>query len=292
MNALPDAPTLFHTDVPQQRELQVGSTFAGHLIRGVAGRGGMGVVYRAQHVARKHPVALKTIAAGRCTHESRTRFRREFESARSITHPNVVSVYEAGEAGDRMYVTMQLVDGTDLGQLLAREKRVEPRRAASLIAQVADGLDAVHAAGVVHRDVKPANVLIEERDGSERAVLSDFGVVKQLDEKTTLTRHGDILGTLDYTAPEQIEGAPVGPRTDVYALGCMLYQALTGSVPFARDTVAAKLFAHMAAHPPSVGRDVPAAFDEVIARAMAKDPAARYASAGEIGRAALAAAAS
>src|SRR4051794_15896633 len=206
-------------------ELAVGSTFADHLIRGVAGRGGMGIVYRALHLPLEREVALKVIGADvTSVPEFRTRFRREFRAAASIQHPNVIPVFHAGEEDGRLYVTMRYVDGTDLARLLAGGARLEPERAARLIAQVADALDAAHERGIVHRDVKPANVLLD----GEHALLTDFGLMKNLLSDTQVTQTGSFIGTFDYAAPEQLREAGVDARTDVYALGCVLYQALTG----------------------------------------------------------------
>jgi serine/threonine protein kinase len=268
-------------------ELAVGASFAGHVIRGIAGRGGMGVVYRAEWGGRD--VALKVIAADLSgDREFRLRFEHEYRAAASIHHPNVVRVYGAGAKDGRLYVTMRYIDGTDLAQLLAGGRRLPRAMAADLIAQVADGLDAVHAGGIVHRDVKPANVLIQGPVGGVHAVLTDFGLMKNLRSKEHLTMSGTFIGTCNYAAPEQLLATGVDARTDVYALGCVLYQALTGSVPFPRQSSAAAMFAHIEAPPPVL--DGP--FGEVVLRAMAKDPAERFASAGELGRAARAAAAS
>ncbi|HEX6023711.1 MAG TPA: protein kinase, partial [Solirubrobacter sp.] len=270
-------------------ELAIGGTFADHVIRGVAGRGGMGVVYRALHVPLKREVALKVIAPEVSEEEAfRARFRRELEAAASIQHPNVIPVYHAGEEDGLLYVTMRYVDGVDLARLVAAETRLEPERAAILVGQVAAALDAAHARGFVHRDVKPANVLIE----GDHALLTDFGLSKRLQSTTRVTQTGMLVGTFDYTAPEQLDERPVDARTDVYALGCVLYQALTGQVPFPRSSLPATLFAHMEAPPPTVTAlvpDAPPALDDVIHRALAKDPADRYPSAGDLARAALAA---
>src|SRR3954471_4542511 len=262
-------------------ELAVGSTFADHIIRGVAGRGGMGVVYRAVHLALKRQVALKVIGAEYSEQtEFRERFQRECETAASIQHPRVVAIYHAGEEDGRLYVTMRYVEGSDLYRLLQRG-RLDPRHAAKLIGQVAEGLDAAHQRGIVHRDVKPANVLIDT-DGS--ALLTDFGLTKHVTDRS-LTRDGTFVGTLDYAAPEQFRGDPVDARTDVYALGCVLYQALSGRVPYPRETDAAKMYAHMESPPPSVTvlvEEVPDGLSYVVQRAMAKDPADRFQSAGEM----------
>src|SRR3954451_14965672 len=274
-------------------EFAIGATFAEHVIRGVAGRGGMGIVYRAMHVPLKREVALKVIAPNiSADEEVRARFRNEFEAAASIQHPNVIPIYHAGEEDGLLYVTMRYVQGEDLARLVAMETRLEPVRAAVIIAQVAAALDAAHARGLVHRDVKPANVLIEGRGELENALLTDFGLTKSLQSDNKMTKTGTVIGTFDYTAPEQLEGRAVDARTDVYALGCVFFQTLTGRVPFPRDTLGAALFAHFHDAPPSVTAlvpEVPALLDEVIATAMAKDPAARYQSAGDLARAALAA---
>src|SRR4051794_10930685 len=274
-------------------EFAIGASFAEHVIRGVAGRGGMGIVYRAMHVPLKREVALKVIAPNiSADEEVRARFRNEFEAAASIQHPNVIPIYHAGEEDGLLYVTMRYVQGEDLARLVAMETRLEPVRAAVIIAQVAAALDAAHARGLVHRDVKPANVLIEGRGELENALLTDFGLTKSLQSDNKMTKTGTVIGTFDYTAPEQLEGRAVDARTDVYALGCVFFQTLTGRVPFPRDTLGATLFAHFEAAPPSVTAlvpEVPAVLDEVIATAMAKDPAARYQSAGDLARAALAA---
>src|SRR3954453_1400311 len=274
-------------------EFAIGASFAEHVIRGVAGRGGMGIVYRAMHVPLKREVALKVIAPNiSADEEVRARFRNEFEAAASIQHPNVIPIYHAGEEDGLLYVTMRYVQGEDLARLVAMETRLEPVRAAVIIAQVAAALDAAHARGLVHRDVKPANVLIEGRGELENALLTDFGLTKSLQSDNKMTKTGTVIGTFDYTAPEQLEGRAVDARTDVYALGCVFFQTLTGRVPFPRDTLGATLFAHFEAAPPSVTAlvpEAPATLDEVIATAMAKDPAARYQSAGDLARAALAA---
>jgi serine/threonine protein kinase len=265
-------------------ELDVGTTFADHLIHAVAGRGAMGIVYRATHVPAEREVALKVIAPEHSRdREFRLRFQREYRAEASIHHPNVMPVYTAGAKNGRLYVTMRYVRGTDLAQLLARGGRLPPALAARLVAQIADGLDAAHARGIVHRDVKPANVLIEGEPGSMHAILTDFGLMKNLKSRGNLTISGSFVGTCNYAAPEQLLSTGVDARTDVYALGCVLFQALTGNVPFPRESSAATMFAHLEAPVPTL----PGPFADVIARAMAKDPADRFQSAGELGRAAL-----
>src|SRR4051794_36563419 len=253
----------------------------------------MGVVYRATHVPLEREVALKVIAPEFSGEdEFRRRFQREFRATASIQHPNVIPIYHAGEQDGLLYVTMRYIDGDDLARIVAAETRLEPVRAAMLIGQVAAALDAAHARGLVHRDVKPANILIERSGELEHALLTDFGLTKSLQSDAKVTRTGTVIGTFDYTAPEQLESGAVDARTDVYALGCVLFQMLTGRVPYPRDSVAATMFAHFEAPPPPVTPlvpDAPAALDRVIATALAKRPAARYQSAGDLARAALAA---
>ena len=269
------------------------SIFAGHGIRGEAGRGGMGIVYRATHIALKRDVAMKVISPRVAVDEQfRERFRREAEAAASIQHPNVVPVYDAGEEDGFLYVTMRFVEGVDLAELLRFEGQLAPDRAVQLIAQVAGALDAAHQLGVIHRDVKPANVLIEGQGPAEHALLTDFGLTKHVHSESGLTETGALLGTIDYAAPELLDGSSVDARTDVYALGCVLYELLIGQVPYPRSNVPARIFAHLEAPVPPVSAqlpDAPPALEAVIRRAMSKRPEDRYASAGELGRAAHAA---
>ena len=268
-------------------ELLPGSTFAGHRIDAVAGRGGMGVVYRATDRALQRTVALKVLAPGAADDpQYRARFERECRLAAAIDHPNVVEIYHAGEEGGLLYATMRFVEGTDLRALLRGDGALAPTRAVSITTQVAAALDEAHSRGLIHRDVKPANILIAERPRAEHAFLTDFGITKRSGDDTELTRTGVIVGTVDYMAPEQAEGRGVDPRTDVYALGCVLYQALNGAVPFERDSELDKLYAHVHAPPPvrSLRPGVPDTFERVLARALAKDPAARQQSAGELAR--------
>jgi Protein kinase domain/SnoaL-like domain len=272
-------------------DLETGSEFAGCRIEGVLGRGGMGVIYRATELRLGRPVALKLIATEQASDpDVRERFEREARMTASIEHPNVVPVYGAGEEDGHLYLVMRFVPGTDLHHLLRAEGRLAPARAASIVAQVADALDAAHAAGLVHRDVKPANVLI----GGDHAYLSDFGITRVQASDTRITDSGGWIGTVDFMAPEHLRGEPTDARADVYALGCVLYTALTGEPPFRRETVPATITAHLHEAPPRpslAAEGVPMEFDPVIARALAKDPADRYPSAGDLGRAARAAAA-
>jgi hypothetical protein len=210
--------------------------------------------------------------------------------AASIDHPNVIPVFSAGEEDGRLYIAMRYVDGDDLRTLVRREGRLAPGRAAHLVAQVASALDAAHARGIVHRDVKPANVLLGPGD---HAYLTDFGLARRIDSASGTTRAGGWVGTLGYVAPEQIRGGRLDARSDVYALGCVLFHALTGTTPYARESDEATLWAHLNDAPPPVTQTVPGVppeFDDVVGRALAKAPADRFPSAGDLGRAALRAA--
>jgi DNA-binding NarL/FixJ family response regulator/tRNA A-37 threonylcarbamoyl transferase component Bud32 len=279
---------------PGDPEPEVGSTFAGHRIDGVAGRGGMGVVFRATDLVLDRRVALKLIAPNVARDPVfRARFERECRLAAALDHPNVVEILHAGEERGQLYVTMRYVEGTDLKSLLARERRLEPARAVAIVAQVAAALDEAHRHGLVHRDIKPANVLIAPRDGGERAYLTDFGITKDRSTAdTALTRPGMALGTVDYMAPEQAEARELDARADVYALGCVLFHALTGSVPFIGGSELQRMWAHVHDTPPepsSIEPSVPRALDPVLARALAKAPDDRQQSAGELACEALAA---
>ena len=270
----------------RMEELRIGSTFAGHRIDAIAGRGGMGVVYRATQLALGRTVALKVVSPVLVDDPTvRARFVREARSAASLEHPNVIPIHHAGEEDGVGYIVMRHVDGDDLRSLVRREGPLTPARAAALIAQVAAALDAAHAAGLVHRDVKPANVLLGPGD---HVYLTDFGLTKCLQDGSAATHTGGWIGTLDYVAPEQIRGERVDARTDVYALGCLLHYLLTGRPPFEGEGHERKLWAHLTEPPPPIA-GLPA-FDGVLARAMAKRPGDRFRSAGDLGRAALAAA--
>jgi len=274
--------------------LSAGSLFGGYRIEATLGHGGMGIVYLARQLELDRPVALKVIRP-ELAHDDhfRARFRSESRTAASIEHPRVVSVFGAGELEGLLYVAMRYVRGHDLGELIAARGPLPAGRAAELIAQVADGLDAVHAAGLVHRDVKPANVIVANGDDGPAAYLTDFGLAKAAAATDGLTATGEVIGSIDYMAPEQIEGRRIDARTDVYALGCVLFHAVNGRVPFPDRESSAKMWAHLNEPPPSAGsrdRGVPKALDRVIQRAMAKDPTRRFPSAGDLGRAALAAA--
>jgi DNA-binding beta-propeller fold protein YncE len=258
--------------------VEIGSDFLGYRIEELIGQGGMGVVYRSYDLRLKRPVALKLIAPALAADDGfRTRFAREAELAMSLEHPNVVPIYDAGDVDGSLYLAMRLVDGQDLGSLLTADGPLEPARAVVICSQVAAALDAAHARGLVHRDVKPSNVLL---DGDEHVYLADFGLTRRLEEQTADQGQGRSLGTPAYLAPEQIEGGPVDGRADVYSLACLLFESLTGEVVFPRGSRLAVTWAHLEEEPPSAsGRNaaLPAAVDAVIARAMAKAPADRYA---------------
>jgi len=272
-------------------ELAPGTEIAGCRIEAVTGRGGMGVIYRATDLRLRRPVALKLIVADRARERSfRVRFERESRLTAAIEHPNVIPVYAAGEEDGLLYLVMRWVTGTDLRELLAREGRLGPERAAGIVAQVGAGLDAAHAAGLVHRDVKPANVLISAEG---HVYLSDFGITRLVDGDTRVTDSGEWVGTVDFMAPEHLRSRPTDARSDVYALGCVLHTALTGTPPFRRDTVAGTIAAHLHEPPPrpsAAAPGIPAELDRVVARALAKRPEDRYPSAGDLARAAAAAA--
>jgi predicted Ser/Thr protein kinase len=269
-----------------------GTVVAGHRIESFVGRGGMGVVYRARQIDLDRVVALKLIAPELLEDDDiRARFLEEARAAARIDHPNVIPVHAAGEDDGIAYIAMRFVDGDDLRTLVRRIGPVAPERAAELTGQAAAALDAIHGAGFVHRDVKPANLLVT---GEGHVYLTDFGLAKQVLTRSGATRTGGWVGTLDYVAPEQIRGGRIDARADVYALGGVLHFMLTGRVPFERDGQEAKLWAQLRDPPPapaSLRSGLPRALDAVVARAMAKDPEARYPSAGDLGRAVRAGAA-
>jgi len=272
---------------PHLTTLGAGSLFAGYRIEGLLARGGMGVVYKATDVDLDRTVALKIIAPEYTQNaEAVARFKSEARLAASLEHPNIVPIHRGGEFDGVLYLAMRLVPGTNLRELIDRGP-LAMDRIERIITQVADALDVAHQSGLVHRDVKPANILISgEGEGEhEHVYLTDFGLTKRLGSAGSLTRTGTWVGTPDYVAPEQIQDGSVDGRTDVYALGCVLYEMLTGSVAFPRDTDVAKLWAHVSDSPPppSIKRpELVKAFDEVVARATAKDPDQRYAKPSEL----------
>ncbi|HTN23964.1 MAG TPA: serine/threonine-protein kinase, partial [Solirubrobacteraceae bacterium] len=271
-------------------DLRPGDVLGGCRIEAVIGRGGMGVVYRALQLDLGRPVALKVITADLAGDtEFRERFGREARMAAAIDHPNVVPVHATGEEDGALFLVMRFVAGSDLHALIRRDGPLAPARAAAVVAQVASALDAAHAAGLVHRDVKPANVLLAGAD--DHAYLSDFGLTRSIDPDHPITDSGQWIGTVDFASPEQLSGGRSDARSDVYSLGCVLHAALTGSPPYPRGTVPATLLAHLNDDPPRPSAaGAPREFDRVVARALAKAPADRYPSAGDLGRAVQAAA--
>ena len=274
-------------------ELQRGSVVGGYRIDELIGRGGMGLVYRATNIALNRIYALKVLAPELAEDEQfRQRFKREMRIAASLHHPNIVGIHYAGEHDGLLFFVMDFVTGTDLREILLRHGAIEPARAVDLLQQSASALDAAHRRGLVHRDVKPANILITVKDGEEHAYLTDFGLAKKFDTASGLTVKGSVVGTVDYMAPEQITGGRTDARTDIYALGCVFYQMLAGRVPYERDNSVATLFAHVHAPPPPLEGDITdthPAFAPVLEQAMAKEPSERYLSAGDFARDAAAA---
>src|SRR3954453_6939357 len=255
-----------------------GAEIAGYRIGPQLGRGGMGVVYKAHHLRLDRSAAVKVLTPALAQNEEfRERFIRESQMAATLQHPNVVTVYDAGDDESLLYLAMQFVAGTDLRRLLDLEGRLEPTSTLNMLSQVAGALDAAHAHGLVHRDVKPANVLVD----IDRAYLGDFGLTKRFDATAGMTAVGQIVGTVDYLAPEQIDSGRVDGRTDLYALGCVVYECLTGRPPHAKDSDIAVLFAHVREEPIPVSSlvdEIPEAADDVMAKALAKDVDDRYTS--------------
>lgn len=259
---------------------RIGTEVGGYRIAESIGKGGTSVVYRAEHVRLERKAALKLLAPGLGEADFRDRFLRESKLAASLDHPSIVPVFDAGEQDGVLYIAMACVDGSDLKTLLVQEGRLPLRRALRLLTQIASALDVAHAHGLVHRDVKPANILVGSGD---RAYLTDFGVVKEL-STGGMTHTGTFVGTIAYCAPEQIEGREIDARADQYALACVLYECLVGTSPFHRSSDVAMLNAHLHAPPPKLSRtapDVPAALEPILAKALSKSPLDRYGSCGE-----------
>ena len=261
----------------------IGREIAGYRIESEIGRGGMGVVYLATQAYPERRVALKLLSPDLAADPAfRERFVRESNAAASTEHPNIVPVYGAGEADGQLYLAMRYVEGTDLRTLLEREGTLSPERGARICAEVADALEAAHERELVHRDVKPGNVLLDVRD---RAYLTDFGLIRRTRLDTEITKTGQFMGTVDYVAPEQIRGDELDGRADVYSLGCVLYECLTGSPPFHKDSEIATMYAHLeedVSAPSSKRSDVPRTLDSVVAKATATRPDDRFATAGEM----------
>ena len=273
---------------------RVGTELAGYRIESLLGFGGMSVVYLAKDLRLERRVALKLLAPSLAEDDSfRDRFLRESRLAASIDHPNIVPIYEAGTTEDRLFIAMRYVEGRDL-KVRLQSGRLDPTDATGIVAQVASALDAAHGRGLVHRDVKPSNVLLDtgaRPDGSDHVYLADFGLTRRVSEEAGSGDNGQLMGTIDYVAPEQIAGEQIDGRADVYSLGCVLYECLVGQPPFRRDSELAVVFAHLETEPPAPRArrpELPAALDAVLARALNKEPEERYSSCRELARAALA----
>src|SRR5215475_2159239 len=267
---------------PPPGRLAPGSLLAGYRVEDEIGRGGMAVVYRAYDDHLDRQVALKVLAPELARDEVfRARFIQESRIAAATEHPNIIPVFSAGEANGVLYIAMRYVPDGDVRTLIDRVGPLPPARACALIAQAASALDAAHARGLVHRDVKPTNMLLEISPRTSRPdhlYLSDFGLAKPSAAATGLTATGQFFGTVDYVAPEQIQGEPLDGRTDQYALACTAFEMLSGSPPFRRENMMAVISAQLSEPPPLSARvpGLPAAADQVIARALAKSPADRY----------------
>ncbi|SDZ55645.1 serine/threonine protein kinase [Saccharopolyspora shandongensis] len=261
--------------------------FGPYRVDGLIARGGMGEILRAYDTRHDRVVALKLLAENLAADEEfRERFKREAHAAGRLREPHVIPIHAYGEIDGRLYLDMRLVEGSDVGSLLAAHGPMRPADAVAVLEQVAEALDAAHQEGLVHRDVKPSNILVSH---SGFAYLVDFGVAASLRASATLTSTGYTVGTLAYMAPERFDDGPVDHRVDVYSLACVLYQCLTGAKPFAGDTAASLINAHLNHTPPvptGARSDIPREFDQIVARGMAKNPADRFDSAGELARAA------
>jgi serine/threonine protein kinase len=263
----------------------VGSRIAGYCLEEQIGEGGMAVVFRARDERLNRQVALKVLSPALATDvEFRRRFIRESRSAAAVDDPHIIPVFEAGDANGVLFIAMRYVPGGDVGTLVRREGPLPGARAAAIVSAVASALDAAHAAGLVHRDIKPANMLLDARPGRpDHVYLSDFGLTKGLSSSTSLTSTGHFMGTLDYSAPEQIRGQQVDARTDEYALACVAFALLSGKPPFLRDEAMAVMYAQLSTPPPmltSLRPGLPPEVDEIMRRALAKVPQDRYPSCG------------
>jgi tRNA A-37 threonylcarbamoyl transferase component Bud32 len=263
-----------------------GSVVANFRVESLIGQGAMGGVYLAEDTTTGRQVALKLLPPELAQDQRfRQRFLRESQLAASLDDPHIVPMLAFGEDAGVLYLAMAYMDGLDLREILRREGRLEPERALRLLAQVAKGLDAAHAAGLVHRDVKPGNILVTEETEEERAYICDFGLARHVTSVSSLSGDRGFVGTIDYVPPEQIKGGPIDGRADVYALGCVLYECLVGARPFDRESELSVVFAHLNEPPPRLSDsrpDLPEAFDDVFATALAKSPDERYSTCDEV----------
>ena len=274
--------------------LEPGSTFAGYTIERRLGSGGMGSVYLARHPRLPRMEALKLLNSEHSSSAMfRTRFEREADLAARLHHPNIVAVHDRGVEGDQLWIAMQYIEGTDVAGLVAAGTNVlSAGRAVAIIHGAAKGLDHAHRFGMLHRDVKPANILVTaapDEDSGERALISDFGIARSMEETRQLTIAGEVIATIAYAAPEQLQGHAVDHRADIYALGATLYEILTGFHPYPRKNMIAVVTAHLEEPPPrvtTVRPQLPTAIDAVIARALAKNPQHRYDSCRDLAMAA------
>ncbi len=263
----------------------VGRTLGHYRLEEPVGRGGAGRIYRARHEVLATDAAVKVLDEELADDQAfRERFFSEARLAAAFSqrHPSIISIYDASEEDGLLYIAMDYVEAGDLGAVIRRSGPFEPPRAVAILAQVAGALDAAHAAGFVHRDVKPANVLVDRGD---RVFLTDFGIAKSTRSQLGLTRQGSFVGTIDYCSPEQIQGHPVDGRTDEYSLGCLLFECLTGQPPFLREIEVQTMYAQLTEPPPAVTAKrpgLPVALDGVLARALAKEPGERYGSCAEL----------
>jgi serine/threonine protein kinase len=266
-------------------ELRKGVEIGGCVLVEPLAAGGMGQVWVASQPLLARRVALKVIRTDIAeTEETRQRFIIEARSTASISHPNVIHIYDVGQLDGLLFIAMELIDGPSLRDVLKKEVFLSPERAVPIVCQIASALSVAHERGLVHRDVKPANILLSEVSGKEHAYLADFGLARVM-ATSGLTASGESIGTPAYMSPEQVRGdSAVDGRADIYGLGCVLFQTLTGDVPFPRDETHAIYYAHMEADPPRCSEcnsAVPDAFDDVVTRALAKDPEDRYPSASD-----------
>jgi tRNA A-37 threonylcarbamoyl transferase component Bud32 len=266
---------------------RIGTRIGPYEIEQLVGRGGMGVVYAGRHTRLNRRAAIKVLAPELAGDPAfRERFIRESELAAQLDHPNIIPIYDADESGGLLFIAMRFVRGADLKALLANQMRLPVDRTLEILEQVASALDYAHENGLVHRDVKPGNIMIEHlQRGGDRVFLTDFGLVRRVDATSRLTKVGSFVGTLAYAAPEQFEGGEVDGRADLYSLACVLYECLSGAVPFDRDSEAQVMFAHIQDPPPrlsEVDPSLPRGLDDVVQRAMAKSPAGRFAICGEM----------